>query len=246
LTEETLKEISIALIARDRLLRAGLHSLFSEKGCLVRQSGPDVSSLNLSNGDIFEESIFVMVDSQNGEGAIFSEMAQLIKLNKDAKIVVISGYDNGNYLERCFQSGAVGYILMSSSEEVLMDCMRLVRLGQNVFPSQFVKWMAQSGGSDPKGPERWARPVSLNTLSRRDCQILQMLVSGLSNKEIGLKFQIPDTSVKVLLKRLSNRICVKNRVQAAVWAVTNGLAPYDEAETLDRDGERDHERIDAR
>lgn len=246
MSENTHSDISIALIAKDRLLRAGLHSLLSEKGCLVNQAGPDLDSMDLSNGDIFEESIFVMVDSQNREGAIFSEMTQLIKLNKDAKIVVISGYDNGNYLERCFQSGAVGYILMSSSEEVLMDCMRLVRLGQNVFPSEFVKWIAQSGDSDPNGPERWARPVSLNILSRRDCQILQMLVSGLSNKEIGLNFQIPDTSVKVLLKRLSNRIGVTNRVQAAVWAVTNGLAPYDEAETLDRDGEHHHERINGR
>lgn len=238
-------ELSIALIAQERLTLAGFQSLLSEKGVRVEQTGLDPDDIDLSNPDIFAGTIFVLVDSQNNDGAIFSNIAKLIGLNQDARIIVISGYDNGDYLERCFQSGALGYILMSSSEEILFDAMRLVGHGQNVFPSEFVKWMAQGDREESGDSERWGRPVSLNNLSRRDRQILRMLVSGLSNKEIGLNFQIPDTSVKVLVKALSRRIGASNRVQAAVWAVKNGLPPHDESENLHGVGKPENEFIAA-
>jgi two-component system nitrate/nitrite response regulator NarL len=240
---ESNTELSIVLIAQERLTLAGLQSLLSEKGFPVEQTGLDPDDIDLSSSDIFEDTIFVLVDSQNSDGSIFSNMAKLISLNKDVKIVVISGHHNGDYLERCFQSGAVGYILTSSSEEVLIDCMRLVQHGQNVFPSEFVKWMAQGDGEEAGDSERSGRPVSLNNLSQRDRRILRMLVSGLPNKEIGLNLQIPDTSVKVLVKALSGKIGASNRVQAAVWAVKNGLAPY--SETPDGTGETGNEFIAA-
>lgn len=232
MTNETIIDLSTILIAKERLARAGLEALLTEKGCHVEQSLADIDSIDWANPEIFENNIFMIVDSQSSDGSLFSNIAKLIALNSECQILILSGYDNGNYLERCFQHGARGYILTTSSEDILLDCMRLIRHGQNVFPSEFVKWVAQGSSDNSDGPDQWARPMSLNNLSQQDIRILQMLVSGLSNKEIGLNFQIPDTTVKVLLKKLCHKIGASNRVQAAVWAVKNGLPPYDGAEAL--------------
>ena len=70
-----------------------------------------------------------------------------------------------------------------------------------------------------------------------------MLVSGMSNKEIGLNLQIPDTSVKVLIKSVSSKINVSNRVQAAVWAVKNGSPPHDDQEGPNEVGESENDII---
>ena len=230
MNDEMFLEFSTILVAKERLARAGLEALLSEKGCRVEQSVDNLDGINWTNQEIFKNNIFVLVDSQTSDGSVFSNISKLIALNSECQILILSGYDNGNYLERCFQHGAMGFILTTSSEDVLLDCMRLIRHGQNVFPSEFVKWVAEGGSGSSDNPEQWARPMSLNNLSEQDTQILQMLVSGLSNKEIGLNFQMPDTAVKILLKKLSHKIGASNRVQAAVWAVKNGLPPYDGAE----------------
>lgn len=245
MTNETIIDFSTILIAKERLARAGLEALLSEKGCPVEQSVAEIDGINWDNPEIFNNNIFMLVDSQSSDGSLFSNISKLISLNSECQIMILSGYDNGNYLERCFQHGAMGFILTTSSEDILLDCMRLIRHGQNVFPSEFVKWVAQSGGESSDNPDQWARPMSLNNLSQQDSQILQMLVSGLSNKEIGLNFQIPDTTVKVLLKKLCHKIGASNRVQAAVWAVKNGLPPYDGAETPVRISDTDDNILQA-
>ncbi len=230
MTNKIITDFSTILIAKERLARAGLEALLTEQGCRVEQSVSDIDSIDWTDPEIFENNILMLVDSQNGDGSLFSNISKLISLNSECQILVLSGYDNGNYLEKCFQHGAMGYILTTSSEDILLDCMRLIRHGQNVFPSEFVKWVAQGDGNNSDGSEQWARPVSLNNLSEQDCQILQMLVTGLSNKEIGLQFRVPDTTVKVLMKKLCHKIGATNRVQLAVWAVKNGLPPYDSSE----------------
>lgn len=230
MNNEMFLDFSTILVARERLVRAGLKALLSGKGCRVEQSVRELDGIDWNNQEIFENNVFILIDSQSNDGSLFSDISKLKALNEECKILILSGNDNGNHLEKCFQNGAVGYILTSSSEDVLLDCMRLIRHGQNVFPSEFVKWVAQGEGKNPGGLGQWARPVSLNNLSQQDFQILEMLASGLSNKEIGLNFQIPDTSVKVLVKKLAHRIGVANRVQVAVWAVRNGLAPCDGSE----------------
>jgi len=236
-TDDTLKDFSIILIGTDHLLRAGIGSLLSKYGCRVERSGGDFSSIDWSNKNNLDKSIFLMIDSQNTKKPIFSNIETLFNLNKNVKIIVISGYNNGNYLEKCFHSGAVGYILMSSSEEVLIDCIKLVRLGQNVFPSEFVNWMSHHTNGDSDVTDRWARPVSMSGLTESECKILQMLATGLSNKGIGSNLNVPHTSVKVILKRISKKIGASNRVQAAVWAVMNGLGSYENEEHLNENQE---------
>ncbi len=60
-------------------------------------------------------------------------------------------------------------------------------------------------------------------LSPRETEILSCLVNGLSNKEIAIRLDITEGTVKVHLKGVLKKIHVHNRTQAAIWAVQNGI-----------------------
>jgi len=229
--ENALSDIPITLISKDLLLLSSFDSLLKVNGCKIDLIGSDLAGLDPKHATNYEDNIILIIDTYNHNHSILTDMDHIINTNRHAKIIVISRYESGIFLEQCFQRGALGYVLMSSSAEVLTDCMRLVWLGQNVFPSKFVKWFAKSDCGGSEGSGRSADPISVSNLRKSEYEILQMLICGLSNKEIGLNFNIPDTSVKVLLKRLSIKIDAANRVQAAVWAVTNGLTAFDISKT---------------
>jgi two-component system, NarL family, nitrate/nitrite response regulator NarL len=64
---------------------------------------------------------------------------------------------------------------------------------------------------------------SVRGLSPREREILQLLVTGASNKLIGNRLGITEATVKVHLKTLLRKIDVNNRTQAAIWAMNNGV-----------------------
>jgi two-component system nitrate/nitrite response regulator NarL len=63
-----------------------------------------------------------------------------------------------------------------------------------------------------------------NGLSDREMQILARLLNGAKNKQIAYELKISDGTVKVRLKAILKKIHVRNRTQAAIWALNHGLA----------------------
>jgi DNA-binding NarL/FixJ family response regulator len=74
-------------------------------------------------------------------------------------------------------------------------------------------------------PESKLRRGLPHALSERESEILALLQSGLSNKAIGSRLNISEGTVKVHLKNILVKINVRNRTQAAIWAMTNSLGP---------------------
>ena len=97
----------------------------------------------------------------------------------------------------------------------LIQSLQLILLGEKVFPTTLASMLLDMTAAGPQH--------SVRGLSPREREILQLLVTGASNKLIATRLGITEATVKVHLKTLLRKIDVNNRTQAAIWAMNNGF-----------------------
>lgn len=141
------------------------------------------------------------------------------------RIVVLTTDLCARRLSGALGAGADGYLMKDIACESLMQSLKLVMMGEKVFPTHLAELLI-SGRSEGLATEV---PARRKGLSQREIQILRCLLNGNSNKMIANHLHITEATVKVHLKSLLRKINASNRTQAAIWALNNGIG--DQAET---------------
>ena len=103
------------------------------------------------------------------------------------------------------------------------ESLRLIFLGEKVFPTILAAWIVDDDEDVFSGPTE----LGDKGLSRRELEILCLVIEGKSNKTIANSLRIADATVKIHLRRILKKINATNRTQATVWAVNHGLALTD-------------------
>jgi DNA-binding NarL/FixJ family response regulator len=127
----------------------------------------------------------------------------------EVRVVVLTTYDADEDVFRAMQSGARSYLLKDMSTEEIAGTIRAVHQGSTEIP--------------PRIAERLAERAQRQSLSPREQEVLQLLVRGRSNKEIGAQLFISDETVKSHLKTLFAKLKVRDRTDAAISAVRHGI-----------------------
>jgi two-component system nitrate/nitrite response regulator NarL len=158
----------------------------------------------------------ILVDVQDTD-AVKGTIEALRAAAPNARIVHLTTGVDTRRLRAALEAGADGYLTKDRSAEALTEALRLVMLGEKVFPSDLAALLTQNPtmGVAPNFPHR--------ALSQREEQILRCLVRGESNKQIAIRLNITEATVKVHLKSLLRKIACSNRTQAAIWAMNHGL-----------------------
>ncbi|MBE9539766.1 MAG: two-component system response regulator NarL [Proteobacteria bacterium] len=132
----------------------------------------------------------------------------------DSRIVVFTVSDDRTDVVSALKSGADGYLLKDTEPEELVDSIRQACSGKMVLSEQLAEVLALSfrDGRKSQGPD-------LTSLTRRELQIVKYIAGGLSNKLIGRKLDIAESTVKVHVKHLLKKLGLRSRVEAAVWMV---------------------------
>jgi len=125
------------------------------------------------------------------------------------RVIVITTYDADEDIYRALQTGAKSYLLKEMTGEELRSAIRAVHRGETPLPPQVAQRLAS----------RLSRP----TLTRRELDMIRLIVRGFSNKEIASEFGITEDTVKGHLKHLFVKLGVKDRTQAAIMALQQGI-----------------------
>lgn len=215
------------LLDSDNLLREGLKRLMdgSDFNVFAEASSLDEARLNLAQEP---GARLVLVDPCTGPYEDFSGISKLREGNGDIKIVVLTSELSASCLARALEAGADGYLLKDLSSESLIQSLKLVLMGEKVFPSRLAGMLATASVSFVR--EETHNVPAKTGLSPREIQVLSCLVDGHSNKVIGRDLGITDATVKVHLKAALRKIDAQNRTQAAIWAISHGLGPVQVAE----------------
>jgi DNA-binding NarL/FixJ family response regulator len=130
-----------------------------------------------------------------------------------APVVIFSGTASPDDVWSCVAAGAKGFLPKTLDAAMFAAALNIIMLGGTYVPAEFA--------ASRTAPV--AVPANARDLSAREIDVLRMLVTGASNKEIARELNIQEVTVKLHATRIFNKLGVKNRSQAAVMALECGL-----------------------
>lgn len=136
-------------------------------------------------------------------------IASLRRRRPAARFIVLTTYDGDADIHTALQAGAQAYLLKGMSREQLLDAIRSVHAGQKFIPAAVAT--------------RLAEHVYHSKLSSRELEVLELIVKGLSNKEISTRLNITEFTVKYHVKSILSKLGVRDRTQAVSTALQRGI-----------------------
>ena len=126
-----------------------------------------------------------------------------------ARMLMLTTFGGDTDIHKALQAGAQGYVLKSATGEELIPAIQAVAAGQRWIPKEIAK--------------RLASRKLFEELTPRELQVLQLLVKGLANKQIGEMLTISEHTVKDHLKSVFGKLQVVDRTEAVTAAIQRGI-----------------------
>ena len=136
------------------------------------------------------------------------------------RVLLLSVYDDEQYLYQALRAGAAGYLLKRVSGVQLVHSLEEVHAGQTVVDRTLAARVASSAARLDSG-EFW--PGARVGLSQRESEVLGLIVAGLSNRAIASRLVIGDETVKTHAKAIYRKLGVSDRAGAVATALREGL-----------------------
>jgi DNA-binding NarL/FixJ family response regulator len=212
--------IDVALIDDQQLVRAGFR--------MVIDSQPDLSVVvEVSDGrqaltELAARRVdVVLMDVQMPRMDGIETTRQLLAAEDAPKVVVLTTFDNDEYVLSAIRAGASGFLLKDVPPEQLLDGIRTVHRGDAVIEARATRRLLQHVG--PLLEDSMDRAQLPEELTPREVEVLEAMAYGLSNTEIAAQLHISETTVKTHVGRVLSKTHSRDRVQAVVFAFQVGL-----------------------
>jgi len=215
------EKIRVLLVDDQRLMRDGLRILL-ELEADIEVIGEAENGLqavqqyeNLSPEVILMDIRMPVMDGVEATRQICSRWPK-------ARIIILTTFDDDNYLFEGLRVGALGYLLKDLSGAELAEAIRTVMEGGALIePSVARKVLAEFSRLAPKPPSAEAR--LLEPLSEREAEIIRLLSQGLTNRQIAVRLHLAEGTVKNYVSSILQKLEVEDRTQAAIRAQELGL-----------------------
>jgi two-component system, NarL family, nitrate/nitrite response regulator NarL len=210
-----MSETRILMTAPDRLFREGLKRLIGASFSIAGEARTIEDARR--ELDLGLQADLLLLD---GKAVDVEQLRHIRGTSPSLKVVVL--LDNGSAapLAPPFQCGSVdGYIAKDASADMLDHSLEMVMRGQFVLPRSMAALMLERN----RGGER-VNGDTLAALSPRNIDVLRCLGAGYSNKRIAQELNISAATAKLHVKTVLRKINVRNRTQAALWAISHKLA----------------------
>jgi NarL family two-component system response regulator YdfI len=169
---------------------------------LARELAPDVVLMDLRMPDL------------DGIEAI----EQIKAHNAAIEVVILTTYDDDEYIVRGLRAGARGYLLKDTDRRALFETIRAAARGESLLPPTVLERVV-SHLEEPRAPGRIA-------LSQREQQVLELMAQGAINKEIATRLHIAERTVKGHVTSVFNKLGVNSRTEAVAVAIRSGILKH--------------------
>jgi DNA-binding NarL/FixJ family response regulator len=145
---------------------------------------------------------------------------QILRQKDPPTIVVLTTFDQNEYIYRALRAGAAGFLLKDAPSSRLIAAVRAAATGDSLIEPSITQRLV----------ERFAEPVAsvgipaeLEQLTERELDVLRLITRGFSNAEIAAEMVVAETTVKTHVARILAKLGVRDRVQAVVVAYETGF-----------------------
>jgi len=136
------------------------------------------------------------------------------------RVVVLTTFDVDSHVYDALRAGASGFLLKNAPPEELVEAIRLVAAGGALLDPAVTRRVIEEFARTPSlGPA----PREFADLTEREREVLQLVAQGLSNAEIAATLVVSEATVKTHVARMLNKLRLRDRVQAVVFAYERGL-----------------------
>ncbi|TQR21375.1 response regulator [Psychrobacillus vulpis] len=153
--------------------------------------------------------------------------AELIEKYPDAKVIMLSIHDDESYVTHALKTGALGYMLKEMDANAIVAAIKVVAKGGSYLHPKVTRNLVAEfrrlSERENKGnfhQTEIRRPFHL--LTKRECEVLQLLTDGQSNRTIGETLFISEKTVKNHVSSILQKMNVNDRTQAVVTGIKNG------------------------
>lgn len=136
----------------------------------------------------------------------------------EVKILILTMYNKKSFIEQLVQAGAMGYILKNRGKEELIDAIRKIANGGKYFGDSVTETLINSLIDD----NETSKPIAV-VLTRREKEILQHIIQGMSTPQIAEKLFIANSTVESHRRNLIDKTGVPNTKALIAFAYENGL-----------------------
>lgn len=215
--------IRVMLVEDQEIVRRGLKTLLEIK--------PDLQVVGeAENGKIAIEQLETLQKAEQLPDVVLMdirmpvmggvEATRLIRQQfQDIKILILTTFSDTQYVAEALRLGAKGYLLKDTPAEELAKAIRSIYQGYTQFgPGIMEKVIAQVPTTEPN--KREEPPPGLLELTTREREVLRMIASGSSNREIAQALFLSEGTVRNHISHILTRLNVRDRTQAAIVANT--------------------------
>ncbi|MCI0526214.1 MAG: response regulator transcription factor [Nitrospira sp.] len=219
-----MEPLRILLVDDHILFRKGIVSLLTARKdiTVVGEAGDGLEAVTLAHQTI-PDVILMDVNMPKQDGI---ETVKVIKREMPhIQIVMLTVSDADNDLFEAIKSGAKGYLLKNLEPQELYAMLDKLRQGEapisGIMAAKILKEFRQPDQTHDRQTE------AIDALTAREVEVLEQVVTGATNKEIADILHITENTVKIHLRNILEKLHVQNRIQAAVYAVRQGLVNLD-------------------
>lgn len=218
----------IAIIDDHQLFREGVKRILEfEKSFQVVAEGDDGNEVLKIVEESRPDVVLMDINMPNVNG--IEATKEIVEKFPETKVIILSIHDDENYVTHALQTGASGYLLKEMDADALIEAVHVVAEGGSYLHpkvthsliNEYRRLSAERANSSHNfNNVEIRRPLHL--LTRRECEVLQMLADGKSNRKIGEDLFISEKTVKNHVSNILQKMNVNDRTQAVVVAIKNG------------------------
>jgi DNA-binding NarL/FixJ family response regulator len=206
--------VRVLVVDDQRLVREGIASL------LGLQPGIDVVGMAATGKEAIETTLtltpdVVLMDVRMPELDGVDAVAVLRRRAPDCKVVMLTTFDDEEYVVQSLRAGAAGYLLKDLPAAELAEAVRLTHAGVTQLDRAAARHVTAALAS--------SRPTPSDALTGREVEILRMVSAGGTNREIAARLYLSEGTVKNHISRILGRLGLRDRTQAALYARDHGL-----------------------
>jgi NarL family two-component system response regulator LiaR len=176
----------------------------------------------------------ILMDLMMPEMDGIEAIRRIVAHRPGARILVLTSFAADDKVFPAIKAGAMGYLLKDSESEDLVRAIHQVYRGESSLHPKIARKLLQELSSPPQPPPT-PEPVSgptVDPLTEREVQVLQLLARGLSNQEIADQLVIVEGTVRAHVSNILSKLHLVSRTQATLYALREGLASLDDVEVI--------------
>jgi DNA-binding NarL/FixJ family response regulator len=220
-----MEKIKVLIVDDHQIVRDGIRSILANENDieLIGSLASATKAIDFIKGSL-PDVVIADLSMPNMSGIEFTE--KLTEAFPSIKVLILSMFNNEEYVVKAIQAGAKGYLpKQDSTTELLLEAIRIIYNGDEFYSPSISKVVMRNFVQNVKGTKA-GETVNKNQLTVREMEILKMYVEGFTNTEIAEKLNLSIYTVKTHKNNIMQKYNFKSTVEMIKFAIKNSIVEW--------------------